>query len=125
MPDRDSRIDDYLAALPTEQREALEHVRGRIHELVPDAIETISYGMPAFTLHSRALIWFAGWKSHLSLYPLTDAFLAGHADELATFGRTKGSVHFTPAKPLPEPLFRELVLERKADVERDNPQPPR
>lgn len=109
-------VDAYLAKLPEDQRTALEAFRNQVVRLVPDAVETISYGMPAFKLHGTALLWFAGWKAHCSIYPLTDTFLDAHADELKGYRRTKGSVHFTPDAPLPDALVEELVLARVADV---------
>jgi len=115
--DHDPRIDAYLAGLPVDQREALQRLRAQIARLVPDAEETISYGMPAFKHHGRAVLWFAGWKSHCTIYPLTDSFLEAHAVELKGYGRTKGSLHFTPEASLPEALVEELVRARLADVE--------
>jgi len=114
---RDSRIDAYLAALPADQRQLLERLRSQIARLLPDATETISYGMPAFALDGRAIVWFAGWKAHCSIYPLTDNFLKAHASELKGYGRTKGSLHFTPRAPLPDALMERLVLDRLADLE--------
>jgi uncharacterized protein YdhG (YjbR/CyaY superfamily) len=113
----DSRIDTYLATLPTGQREALQRLRAQVERLVPEAEETISYGMPAFKLHGRFLLSVAGWKAHCSIYPLTDTFLAAHAHKLEGFGRTKGSLHFTPEAPLPEALVEDLIRERVADLE--------
>jgi uncharacterized protein YdhG (YjbR/CyaY superfamily) len=113
----DARIDAYLEALPADQRRALERVRAQVARLVPDAVQLISYGMPAFKLNGRFLLSYAGWKQHCSIYPLTDAFLADHADELAAFERTKGSLHFTPAAPLPDPLLEALITARVADLE--------
>ncbi len=112
-------VDGYLASLPGAQRAALERVRGEVARLVPDAVETISYGIPTFKLNGRALLWYAGWKAHCSIYPLTDSFLAAHADELAGFRRTKGSLHFTPEMPLPDKLLADLVRARVADLEAD------
>jgi len=109
-------IDLYLAALPDAQRAALERLRTQVARLVPDAVETISYGMPTFKLHGRALLWFAGWKAHCSIYPLTDTFLATHADELKGYRRTKGSLHCMPEAPLPEALVEDLVRARVADI---------
>ena len=80
-------------------------------------METISYGMPVFKLHGRGLLWFAGWKAHCSIYPLTNTFLEAHADALKGCRRTKGSLHFTPEAPLPEALVERLVLDRLADLE--------
>jgi len=113
----DSRIDAYLATLPADQHEALQRLRVQITRLVPDAVETISYGMPAFTLHGRGLVWFAGWKTHCSIYPLTDSFMEANAEALKGYRRTKGSLHFTPDSPLPEELVERLVQGRLADVE--------
>jgi uncharacterized protein YdhG (YjbR/CyaY superfamily) len=110
-------VDAYLATLPPAQREALQRVREAVARVVPDAVETISYGMPAFKLNGRFLVSFAGWKAHCSIYPLTDTFLEAHADELKGYQRTKGSLHFTPEAPLPDALVDGLVLARRADVE--------
>ena len=115
----DPRIDTYLATLPADQRELLQRLRAHIARLLPGAAETISYGMPAFALDGRAIVWFAGWKAHCSIYPLTDRFLKAHATELKGYGRTKGSLHFTPKAPLPDALLERLVLDRLADVEGD------
>ena len=112
----DPRIDAYLATLPADQREALQRLRFQIARVVPDAEETISYGMPTFKLDGRFLVSFAGWKAHCSIYPLTDAFLKAHADELKGYGRTKGSLHFTSDAPLPEALLESLVRGRVADL---------
>lgn len=113
----DSRIDAYLATLPADQHEALQRLRAQIARLVPDAVETISYGMPTFKLNGRFLVSFAGWKAHCSIYPLTDTFLEAHADALKAYRRTKGSLHFTPEAPLPEALADSLVRARLADLE--------
>ena len=111
-----SPIDTYLATLPAGQRDALQRLRIQIARVVPDAVETISYGMPAFKLDGRFLVSFAGWKRHCSIYPLTDAFLESNADALAGYDRTKGSLHFTPEMPLPEPIVETLVRARVADL---------
>ena len=112
----DSRIDGCLAALPADQRELLQRLRAQIGRLVPEAEETISYSMPAFKFDGRFLVSFAGWKAHCSIYPLTDTFLAAHSEELEGYGRTKGSLHFTPEAPVPEVLMQELIRARVADL---------
>ena len=112
-------VDDYLARLPADQREALQRLRLQLRQLLPGAIETISYGMPAFKVGGRAVVWFAGWKAHCSIYPLTDTFLATHAESLQGYRRTRGSLHFAPHAPLPEVLIEELVRARLSDLERE------
>ena len=113
----DDRVDAYLARLPAEHRALLDGVRARIAELVPDAQETISYGIPAFSIRGRPFVWYAGWKAHCSVYPISDAILASHEDELKAYARTKGSLHFAPERPLPRGVLDELVRERLAEVE--------
>ena len=113
----DSPIDAYLANLRAEQREALQRLREQIARLVPDAVETISYGMPAFKLQGHALMWFAAWRAHCSIYPLTGTFAKANADAVKVFRGTKGSLHFTARAPLPEALVERLVRARLSDLE--------
>ena len=112
-----SPVGAYLAKRPADQQEALQRLRTQLSRLLPDAEESISYGIPTFKLGGRAVVWYAGWKSHCTIYPLTDSFLATHRDELEGFGRTKGSLHFTPDAPLPEGIVEGLVRARLADLE--------
>ena len=115
----DPRVDACLAARPPAQAAVLGHLRDVVRRLVPDAVETISYGMPSFKLGRHFLLSYAGWTGHCSIYPLTGAFRAAHAAELAGFGGTKGSIHFTPEYPLPDELLASLVLARAAELEAD------
>lgn len=113
----DPRIDAYLAAQPADHRELLQALRERIAELAPGAIETISYGMPAFKLGKRFLLSFASWKRHCSIYAPGDELLAKHAASIEGYPRTKGSLHFTKAQPLPDALIVDFVGERVASIE--------
>jgi len=114
---RDPAVDAYLASLPKDQRDALQRMRDEVARIVPHAVETISYGMPAFKLRGKFLVSYAGWKTHCSIYPLTDTFMESHADDIEGFDRTKGSLHFTPTAPLPASLIEDLVMARIADIE--------
>ena len=111
----DPRVDAYLAALPPGQRELLQHLRELIARVVPDAEETISYDMPSYRRAGRFFLSYAAWKKHCAIYGQNDAFVAAHSRELEGYGRTKGSLHFTPERPLPDALVEELVLARLAD----------
>jgi uncharacterized protein YdhG (YjbR/CyaY superfamily) len=113
----ESPVDAYLAALPADQRDALQRLRAQIARLIPGAVETISYGLPAFKLNGRAVIWFAAWKAHCSVYPLTATFLEANADALKGYRRTKGSLHFTSSAPVTEALIERLVRARLADLQ--------
>jgi len=105
----DPRVDAYLAGRPADQRELLQALRERVAALVPEAEDTISYSMPAFKLGDRFLLSYAGWKHHCSVYPFGDDLYARYADQLHGYGRTKGSLHFSAAQPLPDGLLDELV----------------
>jgi uncharacterized protein YdhG (YjbR/CyaY superfamily) len=108
----DAAFEAYLAAHPPEQRALLRDLRARVLKLVPDAVDAISYGMPALQLDGRSLIWFAAWKAHCSVYPVGPAFIAAHP-ELAGHGHTdKGALHFSAAKPLPPNVVEDLVRDR-------------
>ena len=112
----DPRVDAYLASLPSDQRAILQALRERVALLAPQAEETIAYAMPAFRQGSRFLLSYAGWKRHCSIYPIPDAVLARHAEALGGHARTKGSLHFSSAKPLPPGVLDDLVRERVAIV---------
>jgi uncharacterized protein YdhG (YjbR/CyaY superfamily) len=113
---QNDQIDAYFATLAPDQREALQHLRALVRRVVPEAQETMSYGMPAFKLGGRFLISYAGWKRHCSIYPVTDTFLSAHAHELEGYDRTKGSLHFTPDDPLSDALVTALVQARVTEL---------
>jgi uncharacterized protein YdhG (YjbR/CyaY superfamily) len=113
----DPRIDAYLAAQPVEHRELLQALRERVAALAPEAVETISYGMPTFKLGTHFVLSFASWKRHCSIYPVGDDVLAAHATAVEGYERTKGSLHFTKTKPLPDALVVDVVRTRVAAIE--------
>lgn len=113
----DPRVDAYLAALPEDQREVLEQLRADVARLVPGAVETISYGMPAFKLRGKFLVSFAGWKRHCSIYAIDDALLERHADAVRGYGRTKGALHFTKDRPIPGAFLEDLLRLRAGQIE--------
>jgi uncharacterized protein YdhG (YjbR/CyaY superfamily) len=112
----DPRVDAYLAKLPRDQLAVLSKLRADIGRLAPEAVETISYGMPAFKLDGRFLVSYAGWKRHCSVYPIDDGLLERHAGQVGGYGRTKGAIHFTLERPLPDAFVEDLVRGRVADV---------
>ena len=98
-------MDHYLAAQPREAREKLALVRATIKRAVPEAQEVISYQIPACRIGGRVFIFFAGWKSHYSLYPVSDALLKAFSDELAKYEISKGTIRFRLAEPVPQDLI--------------------
>jgi uncharacterized protein YdhG (YjbR/CyaY superfamily) len=112
----DPRVDEYLAKLPDDQQRVLGALRRRVTELEPDAVETISYGMPAFKIDGRFFLSYAGWKRHCSIYAIDDALLARHADAIRGYVTTKGALHFSSAQPLPDALLEDLVRQRASEA---------
>lgn len=102
-------IDEYIAGFPPETQKALTEIRELVRQEVPAAEETISYDMPTFNLNGSYLIYFAGWKKHIALYPVTAGIVATLADELAGYKGTKGSIHLPLSKPMPLDLVRRIL----------------
>ncbi len=102
-------IDEYISTFPADIQAILEKMRQSIQKAAPDAVETISYGMPTFNLNGKHLVFFAGWKQHISLYPLPagdEAF----QQEIAHYKRAKGTIQFPLDKPLPYELVEQIVI---------------
>ena len=110
-------VDEYLAAVPTQHRVALEGLRATIHAIVPDAVEVISYGMPAYKYQGRMLVGFAAFTKHCSLILWSGKTLEHFKDAVEGYETSKSTVHFTLEKPLPEELVRALVMARLAENE--------
>jgi uncharacterized protein YdhG (YjbR/CyaY superfamily) len=91
-------------------------MRATIRSAVPaEAIETISYGIPAFK-HKKVLVWFAAFSNHCSLFP-TASVIDVFKDELTGFSISKGTVKFSSDKPLPTTLIKKMVKERVVQSE--------
>ena len=101
-------IDAYLAGLGEDQRAALQALREIIRAAAPDAEECISYRMPAFRLNGM-LVGFAAAKHHCALYAWNGSAVGLFAEELKDFDTSKGTIRFTPGKPLSDALVRRLV----------------
>lgn len=100
-------IDEYLANFSGEARKKLDTIRKTIQETVPEAKEKISYGIPTFTFHGN-LIHFAGYETHIGLYP-GSVPIAEFAKDLAAYKTSKGTVQFPLHKPLPLKLISKMV----------------
>ncbi|GAB4463029.1 MAG: DUF1801 domain-containing protein [Anaerolineales bacterium] len=101
-------IDEYIAACPPQSREPLQKVREVIKRIAPAATEKISYQIAAFELNGRNLVYFAGWKKHISLYPLP---AGGEAFEkaISKYVDGKGTLKFPLDEPLPIKLIERVV----------------
>ena len=110
-------IDEYLAAIPARQRAALEKVRRAVRAAAPEAVEAISYQMPAFKERGRILVYFAAFKDHCSFFPASGAVMEELGDELEPYFAGKGTLRFTVEHPIPARLVRKIVKLRRAEIE--------
>jgi uncharacterized protein YdhG (YjbR/CyaY superfamily) len=117
-PDRSADVDAYLTGLPADQRAALERLRATIAKAAPGTTQGISYRMPVFKLGTTPLVGFHAATEHCSFHLMSTETIDGFRDELAGYGLGKGTVRFTPERPLPVALVRRLVRARIAEVER-------
>lgn len=109
-------VDEYLAGVPEPARSKLKEMRAAIRSAVPaEAVETISYGIPAFK-HKGVLVWFAAFSDHCSLFP-TASVIEAFKNELKGFSTSKGTIQFAIDKPLPTALIKKLVKARVAQNE--------
>ena len=108
-------IDDYIVTFPKEKQQLLDQMRAAIRQAAPDAIESISYGMPTFKLKGKPLVYFAAHKNHIGFY----ATPTGHeafAKELSKYKQGKGSVQFPLSEPLPLALITRITAFRVREV---------
>jgi uncharacterized protein YdhG (YjbR/CyaY superfamily) len=101
-------IDEYIASFPKDVQTILEKIRRTIRKAAPDAEEKISYKMPTFTLKGDYLIYFAGYKKHVGLYPAPIGN-AEFREMLSAYASGKGTVKFPFDKPVPFDLIRKIV----------------
>jgi uncharacterized protein YdhG (YjbR/CyaY superfamily) len=113
-------IDAYLESLDEPKRSTLQELRRTILEIVPDAEQGISYGLPAFRMHGKVIAGFAAFKNHLSYLPHSGSVIATLGDEVAGYATSssKGALQFPIEKPLPKALVEKLIVARVREVSR-------
>ncbi|MCA9382567.1 DUF1801 domain-containing protein [Candidatus Dojkabacteria bacterium] len=102
-------IDDYISQFDSETKEILNNLRVLVKEVAPEATEAISYGIPTFKLNGKNLVHFAGYKSHIGLYPGSEA-IEVFAKKLTDYKVSKGTIQFPLEKPIPYDLVKEIVV---------------
>ena len=109
-------VNDYIASQPRGAQALLKRVRRTIRKAVPKADEVISYQIPAYKLHGRPVLYFAGWKHHYSLYPATRRVLAAFKDELESYDVRKSTIRFPFSQPVPVKLITAIAKFRAKEV---------
>ena len=112
------KVKRYLAGLPAGSRRKLKNMRDTIRRAAPGATESISYGIPAFKLDGRVLVYCAAWKDHMSLYPLTAAVRRALRADLDRYEASKGTLRFPLARPVPVALVTRFVKTRAAELKK-------
>lgn len=110
------QIRAYLTAQPAKARAVLKQIRDVIKAVAPDAVDSFSYRIPGVKLDGKALVWYAGFTHHVSLYPIGEKIRGQYSVELQGYETSKGTVRFPLDKPLPIPLVKRLVKARMEEV---------
>ena len=109
----EQEVDRYLASLDEPKRSTLEALRSTILEIIPEADQCISYGVPAFRLEGKVIAGFAAFKNHVSYLPHSGSVFPELGDELARYKTSTGALQFPVDRPLAKALVRKLIAVRK------------
>lgn len=110
-------MSDYIAGLDATDRDLIERIRARAVSLVPEAVEGMSYGMPALRYRDSPLVSVMSAKGHIGLYPFSPAVVTAVEGELEGYSWSKGTIRFTPEHPLPESLVDRIILLRRDEID--------
>ena len=102
-------IDEYIAGSPEQTQKGLDQIRAIVKKTVPGAREAISYGIPTFNLNGRYLVYFAGYKEHISIYPVPSGNKELEKDFASYNTSGRGTIRFPLGKPIPNGLVVKIV----------------
>ena len=109
-------VKEYVASLPPDVRAGVEQLRGLIKAAAPKAVESRSYGIIGYKIDGRAFIYCGGFTQHVSMYPVTAAMRRDHAEAIAPYQASKGTLKFAMDKRLPVALIKKLLKTRLAEM---------
>lgn len=101
-------VDEYIAVFSGDVQQRLQQMRRVIKQNAPKMEESMAYGMPAYKLNGKPLVYFAGYEQHIGFYA-TPTGHAQFAEQLAKYRQGKGSVQFPLSAPLPLDLVGDIV----------------
>jgi uncharacterized protein YdhG (YjbR/CyaY superfamily) len=111
-----SSVGDYIASRPPAVRPTLRRVRAAIRKALPKAVETISYRIPTYRVGGKAVIYFAAWTHHYSIYPATRTLVAALGDELTALKIEKGTIRLSYDTPVPAGLIGRIAKFRASEA---------
>ena len=110
-------VDEYISRCDKPAQKVLGQVRRAIKKALPAAEEVISYQIPAYRVNGRVAVYFAAWKDHYSVYPLTRRIEAAFKREIAQYETSgKGTIRFPFRAPVPVDLIQAIARLRAEDV---------
>jgi uncharacterized protein YdhG (YjbR/CyaY superfamily) len=115
MRAKPASVDAYLKSFSGEVRKALDTVRATIRKAIPDAEESISYGIPVYLINGAYAVYFAGFKNHVSLYPVlsgSESFMK----KTLPYRAGKGTLRFPLKEPLPLALIAAVARNGKKEA---------
>jgi uncharacterized protein YdhG (YjbR/CyaY superfamily) len=111
-----AQVRHYIAAQSATHRAALRKIRATIRATAPRAVEHFSYGIPGFRLNDRPLVWYAAFKQHVSLYPVTASIKRALADAIDRYQTSTGTIRLPLDEPMPVTLIKKIVKARMRDA---------
>ena len=114
MTKKFTSVEEYIASFPEQTQKGLEEVRAVIKSVAPDAVENISYQIAAFKVNGKNFVSIAGWKEHISIYPIPAGSKAFNK-QIAKYASGRGTLKFPLNEPLPLKLIEKAIKYRLAD----------
>ena len=111
-----AQVQRYISAQPPTHRSALRKIRATIRATAPKAVEHFSYGIPGFRLNDRPLVWYAAFKQHVSLYPVTATIKRALADAIDGYQTSTGTIRLPLDEPMPVTLIKQIVKARAREA---------
>lgn len=103
-----ANIDEFISGYPANVQKILQKLRQTIQKAAPQSKETISYGIPTFTLGGKNLVHFSAYEHHIGFYPGAQAII-DFARDLKVYKTSKGTVQFPLDKPIPHELIDKIT----------------